>query len=171
MVRANAERFELALDQNFPLPILACLEEFLVDIHLVPIRHIDPRMSELSDRQLLIALHQLGWKGLVTNDYRMLRNPADLAALLRTSLSVFAIEGVGHDPIRATGAVLLDLSGAIRRMRPNRPQVFWLRPRQPQPQDPWSLMQVAATKQGRATDEVYDEVRVSDEELGNPVLA
>ncbi|MGH9071772.1 MAG: hypothetical protein ACRDX8_11550 [Acidimicrobiales bacterium] len=46
----------------------------------------------------------------------MLRNPADLAALLRTRLSVFAIEGVGHDPIRATGAVLLDLSGAIRRM-------------------------------------------------------
>lgn len=66
--------------------------------------------------QLLIALHQLGWAGLVTNDYRMLRNPADLAALLRTRLSVFAIEGVGHDPIRATGAVLLDLSGAIRRM-------------------------------------------------------
>lgn len=163
-------RAELALDHNFPLPILACLDDYLVDIRLVSLRHIDPRLSEVSDRQLLLALHQLGWAGLVTNDYRMLRNPADLAALLRTHLTVFAIEGVGDDPLRATGAVLLDLPGAIGRMLPGRAQVFWLRPRHPPPQDPWALMQQAAKRQGRPASDLYDEVKVSDDELARSVL-
>ena len=32
----------LALDQNFPTPILAALAEFIVDIELIPLRKIDP---------------------------------------------------------------------------------------------------------------------------------
>jgi hypothetical protein len=39
----------------------------------------------------------------------MLQNPRELAAVIATQICVFAIEGVGHDPIRATGALLLDL--------------------------------------------------------------
>lgn len=66
---------ELALDQNFPEPILRCLDEYVADVRLVPLRSIDSRLSTLDDRELVIALHQLGWKGLVTNNYRMLKNP------------------------------------------------------------------------------------------------
>ena len=57
----------LALDQNFPLPILRSISGYLKDIEFVPLRDIDPRMATLDDRQLIIALHQQGWKGLVTN--------------------------------------------------------------------------------------------------------
>ena len=56
----------LALDQNFPTPILAALSDFIVDIELVPLRKIDPRLSTLDDRELIIALHQLGYPGLAT---------------------------------------------------------------------------------------------------------
>ena len=106
----------LALDQNFPLPILRSISGYLKDIEFVPLRDIDPRMATLDDRQLIIALHQLGWKGLVTNNYRMLKNPSELAAIVATKLSVFAVEGVGDDPIRATGAILLDLPAALKRL-------------------------------------------------------
>ena len=106
----------LALDQNFPTPILAALAEFIVDIELIPLRRIDPRLSSLDDRTLVVALHQLGFPGLVTNNYKMLKNPKELAAIVATKLTVFAIEGVGDDPIRATGALLLDLPGALKRM-------------------------------------------------------
>lgn len=88
----------------------------IVDVELVPLKNIDPRLSTLDDRDLIVALHQLGWRGLVTNNYKMLKNPKELAAIIRTRLTVFAIEGVGDDPIRATGAVLLDLPGALKRM-------------------------------------------------------
>lgn len=109
-------RSRLTLEQNFPIPILAALSELIVDVELVPLKNIDPRLSTLDDRDLIVALHQLGWRGLVTNNYKMLKNPKELAAIIRTRLTVFAIEGVGDDPIRATGAVLLDLPGALKRM-------------------------------------------------------
>ena len=167
---ASTPRTELALDQNFPEPILRALDDFVVDVRLVPLREIHRSLPTLDDRQLLIALHQLGWTGLVTNNYRMLKNPKELAAILKTKITVFAIDGVGHDPIRATGAVLLDLPGALKRIEPDRAQVFWMRPRNPQPDDPWKLLQTAASHQHRDVDELYDEVLVTDEELAASAL-
>ena len=104
---------DIPLDHNFPAPILECLGEFISDISLIPLRNIHPALPEFGDRELLIGLHQLGYSGLVTSNYKMLQNPRELAAILKTKLTVFAIEGVGHDPIRATGALLLDLPSAI----------------------------------------------------------
>lgn len=72
---AAASAVWLALDQNFPTPILVALAEFIVDIELIPLPRIDPRPSSLDDRTLVIALHQLGFPGLVTNNYKMLKNP------------------------------------------------------------------------------------------------
>ena len=95
----------IPLDHNFPEPILNCLGEFIPDARLLPIRRIHSELPRLGDRQLLIALHQLGYKALVTNDYKMLKNPLHLAALCKTKLTVFAIEGLGDDPIRAAGAL------------------------------------------------------------------
>lgn len=77
---------------------------------------------------------------------------------------MFVIEGVGHDPIRATGAVLLDLPGALRKRVVDKPQVFWMRPRKPEPQRPWDLFARAAERQHRIPDELYGELRVSDAE-------
>src|SRR2546429_3145062 len=118
---------DLALDQNFPEPILDALARF-VDIRLIPLRRIDPRLPSLEDRELLIALHQLRYRGLVTNNCKMLKNPRELAAVIATRFAAFAIEGVGHDPLRATGALLLDLPGAARRMHEVPGRVFCLRP-------------------------------------------
>lgn len=170
MILGAPARVELALDQNFPEPILRSLDQFIADVRLVSLREIDPRLPRLADRELLIALHQLGWIGLVTNNYRMLKNPRELAAILKTRVTVFAIEGVGDDPIRATGAVLLDLPGALRRVEPDRAQVFWMRPRNPTPEDPWALLQRAADHQHRSAADLYEEVKVSDEELQGAVL-
>lgn len=161
-------RSTLALDHNFPEPILACLDQFIVDLKLVPLRHIDRRLPALDDdRKLLIALYQLGYRGLVTNNYKMLLNPEELAAILRTGITVFAIEGVGHDPLRATGALLLDLPGAVRRWGGDG-RVFQLRPRNPQPTKTWDLFRRAAEHLDRSPNELYSEVKVTDEELVRP---
>ena len=160
----------LPLDQNFPEPILAGLESWMGDIRLVPLRRIDPRLPELDDRRLLIALKQLGFEGLVTLNYKMLRNPNELAAVLKTRMTIFAVEGVGHDPIRATGALLLDLRPAVNAMRAGRPGVFWLRPRAPQPKDPWDLFKKAAQNRNEDPDALYDTIKVSDDEMKTVVL-
>lgn len=170
MPERPAVPIELALDQNFPEPILRALDEFVTDVRLIPLRQVDPRLTDLDDRSLLIALQQRGFPGLVTNNYKMLSNPKELAAVLKTHLAVFAIEGVGHDPIRATGALLLDLPGAVRRLRQRGGRVFWLRPRNPQPQDAWELFERAAQRLHADPAALYDEVKVTDEELSTSVL-
>lgn len=167
---ARRQPIRLALDQNFPTPILSAIAEYIVDVELIPIREIDARLSTLEDRELLIALKQLGYPGLVTNNYKMLKNPKELAAIIATKLTVFAIEGVGDDPIRATGAVLLDLPGALKRLDSRRAQVFWMRPRNPIPADPMELFERAAGHQNRDPADLLDEVGVGSRELARPVL-
>jgi hypothetical protein len=159
-------RRPLALDVNFPEPILATLDQFIVDVELVPLRRIDRGLTELDDRQLMLALKQEGFDWLITNNYRMLRNPAELAAILKTHITVFAIEGTGDDPLRATGALLLDLPGALARAAPGK--VFWSRPRNPEPKDPWELFQQAADHRHQAATDLYEAVRVTDEEEATP---
>jgi hypothetical protein len=88
--------------------------------------------------------------------------------VLKTKITVFAIEGVGHDPIRATGALLLDLPAAITAVTSGASGVFWLRPRRPQPRDPWELFKRAAEKRHEVPRDLYDQVQVSDTELSRP---
>ena len=161
---------ELPLDHNFPEPILDAVSPWITGISLIPIRRIHSRLPILDDRELVIALDQLGYRGLVTNNYKMLKNPRELAAIIATGLSVFAIEGVGHDPARATGALLLDLPSAARAMQAGTGGVFWLRPRRPQPQDPWSLFKRAAQHRNQEPRQLYAEVRPTTGELRTPVL-
>ena len=160
----------LPLDHNFPQPILAALSDWLGDVDLLPIGRIDSRLTDLGDRELVLALYQLGYRGLVTNNYRMLQNPVELAAVIKTKLSIFAIEGLGDDPIRATGALLLDLPSAVDAVEAGRSGVFWLRPRVPRPKDPWDLLKELANRRQEEVGDLYRQVAVSDDELATPVL-
>lgn len=162
----------LALDQNFPTPILEAVARFVPEVDLVPLRSIDRRLSELGDRELVIALHQLGWVGLVTNNYKMLQVPRELAAILKTKLGLFAIEGTGGDPVRASGAILLDLPGVLKDFTPGAGGIYLMRPRRPRRQDPWNgLWADVAQRYRREPDDLYAEVKVTDEELASPVLS
>jgi hypothetical protein len=62
---------------------------------------------------------------LITN-YKMLEVPTEIAAIVTTKMIIIAIEGLGHDPLRAVGALLLELPGLPDRIRPRRSNVFRL---------------------------------------------
>lgn len=162
---------EIPLDHNFPVPILDALNQFMVDVSLVPLRRIDERLVDLDDRRLVVALRQLGYPGFVTSNYKMLQNPRELAAVIATGIVVFAIEAVGHDPLRATGALLLDLPSAVKAMESGARGVFTFRPRRPQPQDPQKMFNQMATRRGVSPKELFKEVAVGREELMTPVLS
>ena len=90
--------------------------------------------------------------------------------MLKTKLNIFAVEGVGDDPIRATGALLLDLRPAVNAIESGRTGVFWLRPRSPQPQDPWELFERAAKNHSEDAAVLYEQVKVSDADLEAIIL-
>ena len=59
----------LALDQNFPIPLINAVRDYLPStVRLAHLKSIDRRMQELDDRSLIIALHQAAWDGLITNN-------------------------------------------------------------------------------------------------------
>lgn len=84
---------DIPLDHNFPEPILKSLRDFISEVNLIPLRRIDERLPELDDRRLVIAIHQLGFPGFVTSNYKMLQNPRELAAVIATESCVFAHRG------------------------------------------------------------------------------
>ena len=68
----------LALDQNFPTPLIRAVAAYLPeDVEVSSLHQIDHRLSDLEDRSLLIALRQLGWNGLITNNYSACRSARD----------------------------------------------------------------------------------------------
>ncbi len=167
----NAQaRLYMALDQNFPTPLINAVRNYLPnDLVIDSLHKINPAHVELSDRQLFIALHQLGWNGLITNNYKMLKIPTELAAIVKTKALVVAIEGLGHDPLRAVGALLLELPGLAQRVRPSRSNVFRLSYRRRRPEDAWSYFRTAAERTNRAPDDLWRQVGVTDEELARPI--
>lgn len=161
----------LALDQNFPIPLINAVRDYLPStVRLAHLKSIDRRMQELDDRSLIIALHQAAWDGLITNNYKMLDVPAEVAAIVKTKLTVIAIEGLGHDPLRAVGALLIELPGIPRRIRPKQANVFRLAYRQRPPTNAWDYFKAAAARHHRDSNELWQEVGVTDEELATPVL-
>lgn len=161
----------LALDQNFPKPLLAAIEPFLpVEPVLTAVHDIDPRLPDLNDRSLLIALSQRGWDGLVTNNYKMLWIPAEIAAIVATKVTIIAVERLGHDPLRAAGALLLELPGLIERIVPNRSNIFRLSYKRRQPEDGWHYLKEAAERRGQDASSLWKHLRPSASELETPVL-
>jgi hypothetical protein len=166
-----ADRLRLALDQNFPANLIRQIADFLPDsLELRTLHDIDPRLSGLDDRPLLIALHQLGWSGLVTNNYKMLYEPHEVAAIVATKSVIVAVEGLGHDPLRAAGAVLLELPGLEGRLAPDRSNVFLLRYQRRKPADGWVYLTEAAKRRDASPDAMYRQHRPTAQELESPVL-
>lgn len=164
-------RLRLALDQNFPTPLISALRGYLPsDIALTHLPAIDGRLSDVGDRELFIALKQLGFNGLVTNNYRMLDVAKEVAAIVKTKAVVVAVEALGHDPIRAAGALLLELPGLADRLRPNIANVFRLNYKRRQPVDAWEFFVSAAERLERTPEDLWAEVKVTDEEMARPVL-
>lgn len=166
-----AAALRLALDQNFPTDLVRQIVDFLPeDLDLQSLQQIDPRLTRLDDRPLIIALHQLGWHGLITNNYKMLYEPHEVAAIVATRSTVIAVEGLGHDPLRAAGAVLLELPGLEQRLVASRSNVFLLRYQQRSPEDGWEFVAKAAGRRGEKPNAVWHQHRPTERELIEPVL-
>jgi hypothetical protein len=140
------------------------------EIELHSLKSIDRSLTDMDDRPMIIALHQLGFDGLATNNYKILNVATEVAALIATKLTFICTEGMGNNAVRATGALLLELPGLTRRVRPKKENIFHLRHPFKQPTDAWPYIQKIAKHQGWNPGELYREHIVSDAELTTPVL-
>jgi hypothetical protein len=161
-----------ALDKNFPQPIVGVLSDFQTDARLVPLDQIDPRMSELDDWELLLALynHAEPWDGLITTDSSMLTQGPELATLIQTKLTLVVAMASGHNPVKASGLLFAYLSGICQRTTPDQAQVWRLNAVNRTHDDPWGLLKRFADHNGRSSDDVWAELRLSAAQLAHDPL-
>jgi hypothetical protein len=162
-----------ALDQNFPEPIIEALNEFIPEAELVPLREIDPQLSEIDDWQVLLALshHAREWDGLITNDGRMLNLPREMCVLRQTNLTLVIALDSGHDPIRATGLLFTHLGYICRNTTPDESQVWQLQANNRPASDAWHHLQRIAQHQNADPEALWQESRLTAAELGENPLA
>lgn len=165
-----------ALDQGFPQPIVNSLREYLeTEASLVPLADIDPRLSDdIDDWKILLALHhhREPWDGLISTDSGMLNLPRELAALMQTKLTLVVCRAAGHDPVRATGLLLTNLSTICDQTRPDLAQLWSLGGgRKRPPDDPWDHFSRAADKRNMTAGELRSEEWLSPEDLVRNPLA
>jgi hypothetical protein len=91
----------------------------------------------------------------------MLAQGPELAALLQTKLTLVVAMEAGHNPVKASGLLFAYLAGICGRTRPDRAQVWRLNAANRAHEDPWDCLIRFAEHNNRATDDVWDEFRLS----------
>jgi hypothetical protein len=161
-----------ALDHNFPDPIVEALRDFQAEAELVRVDQINPRMSELDDWELLLALYhdERPWDGLITTDSSMLTQAPELATLLQTKLTLVVAAEAGHNPVRASGLLFAHLAWICQRTRPDIPQAWTLRATSRPHTEPWELLRSYADHNNRDLETVWRDYRLPAERLARSPL-
>jgi len=169
MIGPATSATSIALDQNFPLPILQCVEPYLPDIQFAHIEKIDRRLSRLDDWQVIVALWHRGFSALASNDYHMLDQYKVVTAALRTKLNLILIEGLGDDAIRATGSLLLDLSYIATHIDTHRCRIFRIKRNNPAGETGADYLNQRATRRRVSLKELVKQEQITADDLRDPL--
>jgi hypothetical protein len=156
-------------DHDYPPELVKTAAKYL-PFDATPIREIDRRLVDrFDDWQVLLALHQLGFAGLITLDAEMLDLPREMAVLHQIKGTLVVIEAAGHNPLRAFGQLLVHMTSIAAQYQAEHAQVFRIpEPRTVHPTKPWGRLGLLATAQGLSTQQLFDSVKVA---TGGSVLA
>src|SRR4051794_1149878 len=115
------------LDQNFPWYVTSFA--WPSTLRVTRLSDVAPDfVSGVEDWQVILELARTGdVDGYITNDSSMLEQAEEMVALGRTHLALVVTRGVGHQPLRATGLVMVHLDEIARRMA-GRPSISVLQP-------------------------------------------
>ncbi len=114
------------LDQNFPIQATGLPWPQGLDV--CPLTAIDPALTRNHDDwEVLRALHRRGdVDGFITNDEDILHLPREMVMLSRKQLTPVVTDGLGHDPLGATGLLMLHLPQIAKQNHPP-PRIYRLR--------------------------------------------
>ena len=155
----------LALDQNFPPGLLKSLQAYTPNAELKTLHQIDPRLSDLDDRPLILVLDSWGWDGFVSNNYKMTNQAHEVSAIIHTKCVAIFTQALGDDPIRATGAVLLQLPRIEHRLKKNQDNVLMLNHRYRTPTSGWDYLKAIEGKTGVSANDLWTQHRPTVDEV------
>jgi hypothetical protein len=150
-----------AVDHDFPEPILITVEPYL-PFKVKMLRHISPALvRDKDDWEVLLAISQRHYDGLITLDYEMLKLPREMAIVHQTNLTLIAIEAAGDNPLVAIGQLLVQAKSISNAFDPNQPQVFRIsRSRATRPVAARALLGEMASRIGVSIQQLLNENRL-----------
>lgn len=151
---------QVALDHNFPKPVLASVDRWLKEVEFHHIRDLDARLSELQDHELVYELHDRGLPLLVTHNWKMENDARVVVAVHLRGFTLLTLRKAGDDMIFATGVLLRDIVPVLRKEVP-RGQIFRARPSKLHPRPAFRILQELARHAGTTADALVDEYRPS----------
>ncbi len=128
------------------------------DLALLHVPEVDPRLSEASDRALILWAAREGFDAIVSTNHRMLNQPDEVAAMVDTEMTMVFTYKMGHNPLRASGALFLQLPTLHQRLRRGS-NVFLLRFEARDPKPAWAHLRVVADRQNVTVEELWASVR------------
>ena len=146
------------LDQNFPLYTTGIAWPIPIRVTAL-LAHDAELTAGYGDWQLIRRLGSTpGVDGFITCDADLLNLSTEMVALNDTKLTLVVADGVGHNPVRATGLVMVHLHEVSRRFDGS-PQIYVLRPAQLATQRPGSYINKIAVRQKIAPNEMISRER------------
>ena len=144
------------LDQNFPWHVTGLT--WPPSIQISRLVEVAPQLTRhVDDWEVLLGLDLLGGvDGFITNDASMLVLPTEMVALSRTRLALVVTGGVGHEPLRATGLVMVHLQQVTNTVD-SMPKICLLRPGRVQPVTAWAQINRIATHRKVVVDQLVAE--------------
>ncbi len=114
------------LDQNFPIQLTGL--PWPAGLAVSALKDIDPDLTRNHDDwEIFRALHERGdVDGFITNDAAILLLPREMVMLSQTQLTLVVTVGLGHDPLAATGLLMLHLPQIAKQNHPT-PRIYNLR--------------------------------------------
>jgi hypothetical protein len=97
-----------------------------------------------------------GIDGFITNDSKMLNLSTEMVALHTTSLTLIITDGVGDQPIRATGLIMVHLETVVSQMG-KKPRIWVLKPAQLGAKRPWDQLNRIADYRNVPVNRVVEE--------------
>lgn len=151
----------VALDHNFPKPVLAGVDRWLKEVEFHHIRDLDSRLAELQDHELVYELHDRGLRILVTHNWKMENDARVVVAVHLRRFTLLTLRKAGDDMIFATGVLLRDIVPVLR-SEVAKGQIFRARPSRIQPRPAYQILHDLARHTGTTADALIDAYRPSN---------
>lgn len=145
----------VALDHNFSEPVLASVSRWLKDVEFHHLRHIDPRLAELQDHELIYDLDDRDLPILVTHNWKMENDPRVVVAVHLTKFTLLTLRRAGDDMIFATGVLLRDIVPVLRKEVP-KGQIFKAKRSQIRPRPAYMVLQDLARHANTTADALIE---------------
>lgn len=153
------------IDECYPSQLIGLLKGTIreIGVDLIP---FPKSFKGMEDWEVVASIASTGSRGLISGDPNMIHVPRVIPAVIQTKVALVLVDALNHNPVKATGALLLDIGGIARTLRNEEgPAIFIVKHSAPEMIDPKSILVQRAERHDVKHRQLMDREKLTPEEL------